>query len=344
MREQPSVQKMILNLATRKFPGRNSLLVARNIAGVKMIDILADDFVPPMGVPSNIFSRLRKTETLKDADFALVPHEWVHIRKNVHYIKYLNTLSHKIPIVIFNTGDISPKVKVSNCLEVRTFIHPWEELTNKLIVPYPSKAREWIPRAWHETPKISFMGQIPRLSKTSLFSFSWRSIFHIFDSSVYLQRKISFVRAKRLSRVFNVELVRRNTFTAFKKNPNLEKLSSEFQLSLNNSDYVLCPRGFGNTSIRFYETLSAGRIPLLVRSGNVLPFLAQGSNWAEYILEVDLLGDWEKSISEHWNALSFSSDYLRKQKMNVELFLTQLDYRSFIEKSFHEYLIPTDSN
>lgn len=343
MQEQLSLQKMILDLATRKLTGKNSLMVAKNVAGVKVIDILTDDFVPPMGVPSNFLSRLKISENLADADFALVPHEWVHVRKNVSYVEYLNSLSLKIPIVLFNTGDISPKVKISNCVEIRSFIHPWEEPTNKLIVPYPSKAREWMPRLWQETPKISFMGQIPRLSKTSLFGFSWRSIFHIFDSSVYLQRKISFFRAKRLSSLFDVELVRRDTFTAFKKNPNLEKLSSDFQSSLENSDYILCPRGFGNTSIRFYEALSAGRFPLLVRSGNVLPFLDPESNWAEHILEVDLFGDWETSISNHWNALSFSSDYLRRQKMNVNLFLTHLDYRSFIEKSFHEYLIPADS-
>ncbi len=344
MENGTSVKKMILDLSEDDSPPKNSLFVAEHIPGVKILDILSEAFVPPMGVPSNIFSKLRTTENLNDAAFVLIPHEWVHIKKNTKYVEYINSLSRKIPIVVFNTGDVSPKVHISRCLEIRTFIHPWEGARNKIIVPYPTKAREWKPRAWQHTPKISFMGQVPRLSRVSLFSFSWRSIFHIIDSSVYIQRKVSFVRAGRLKRVFEVEAVRRKSFTAFKKNPNLEKFSSEFQESLSNSDYILCPRGFGNTSIRFYEALSAGRIPLLIRSGNELPKLNHGSKWDEHILEIDLFGNWEKSISEHWRKLSLSSDYLRRQEMNAALFLTQLNYKRYLENIFKEYLIPAKSS
>jgi hypothetical protein len=38
------------------------------------------------------------------------------------------------------------------------------------------------------------------------------------------------------------------------------------------TDYTLCARGFGNWSIRFYETMASARIPLFVDTECVLPY------------------------------------------------------------------------
>ena len=46
---------------------------------------------------------------------------------------------------------------------------------------------------------------------------------------------------------------------------------SEFVDIMAQSVATLCPRGFGVQSIRFYETLSAGRIPILISDHYVLP-------------------------------------------------------------------------
>lgn len=45
--------------------------------------------------------------------------------------------------------------------------------------------------------------------------------------------------------------------------------------SLANSLTVLCPRGDGENSIRFFETLSAGRIPVLIADDTLLPLEVQ---------------------------------------------------------------------
>jgi hypothetical protein len=54
----------------------------------------------------------------------------------------------------------------------------------------------------------------------------------------------------------------------------------EFYDNIVNSDYVLCARGYGNNSIRLYEALSCGRIPVFIDSDCVLPY--------------DFLIDWKK--------------------------------------------------
>jgi hypothetical protein len=46
----------------------------------------------------------------------------------------------------------------------------------------------------------------------------------------------------------------------------------EFVENIAGSDYVLCARGWANCSLRFYEALSLGRIPLLVDTESVLPW------------------------------------------------------------------------
>jgi hypothetical protein len=44
----------------------------------------------------------------------------------------------------------------------------------------------------------------------------------------------------------------------------------EFTSVLEQSEFVLCPRGFGPTSYRFYEALSAGAIPVYVWEGELV--------------------------------------------------------------------------
>jgi len=55
---------------------------------------------------------------------------------------------------------------------------------------------------------------------------------------------------------------------------------AEFLTNLKNSDYTVCARGLANCSIRFYEALSLGRIPLFINTHCVLPY--------------DWLVDWKK--------------------------------------------------
>jgi hypothetical protein len=72
----------------------------------------------------------------------------------------------------------------------------------------------------------------------------------------------------------------------------------EFQDNIKNSHFTLCNRGAGNFSMRFYETLSAGRIPLILDTDLVLPY-EDKINWDDFIIKgktedeiVDKLLDW----------------------------------------------------
>jgi hypothetical protein len=45
-----------------------------------------------------------------------------------------------------------------------------------------------------------------------------------------------------------------------------------FSENLKKSEFTFCPRGNGNFSIRFYEALLSGRIPVVIKTDNELPF------------------------------------------------------------------------
>jgi hypothetical protein len=64
------------------------------------------------------------------------------------------------------------------------------------------------------------------------------------------------------------------------------RVRDEFVGNMFGCDYVLCARGAGNFSLRFYETLSAGRIPLLIDTDCALP-LSDRIDWKRHCVFVE---------------------------------------------------------
>ena len=65
-----------------------------------------------------------------------------------------------------------------------------------------------------------------------------------------------------------------------------EQTTLEYYDNILTSDYVLCVRGAGNFSVRFYETLLMGRIPIFVNTDCLLPF-EDKINWKEHVVWVE---------------------------------------------------------
>lgn len=60
----------------------------------------------------------------------------------------------------------------------------------------------------------------------------------------------------------------------------------QFLENLRNTDYTICVRGTGNFSVRLYETLAMGRIPIFVDTDCILP-LDHLLDWKRYCVRVD---------------------------------------------------------
>lgn len=93
----------------------------------------------------------------------------------------------------------------------------------------------------------------------------------------------------KLSRSNNIatNFILRKLYRAGVKNEEeKQKTSLEFFKNIESNLYTVCMRGAGNFSVRLYETLIMGRIPVLVASDAKLP-LENFINWQEHIVVTD---------------------------------------------------------
>ena len=61
------------------------------------------------------------------------------------------------------------------------------------------------------------------------------------------------------------------------------KGSEEYKNILSRSRFSLCPRGFNAGSIRFWESLQAGAIPVIISDDGLLP---DGFNWSQCVINI----------------------------------------------------------
>jgi len=83
----------------------------------------------------------------------------------------------------------------------------------------------------------------------------------------------------------------RGKIVSLKWSPRREKEKKEYQDVLARSRFSLCPRGSGPSTIRFWESLQAGAIPVLSSDAMALPKI-EGINWNDCIIQVP-----EKNLS-----------------------------------------------
>jgi hypothetical protein len=99
-------------------------------------------------------------------------------------------------------------------------------------------------------------------------------------------RATLLVKLKK-SPLIKSEFIKRKKYRAGVINNKAQhQTTEEFYDNILASDYVLCVRGGGNFSVRFYETLMMGRIPLYIHTDGFLP-LDKEIDWKKHVVWVD---------------------------------------------------------
>jgi hypothetical protein len=115
-----------------------------------------------------------------------------------------------------------------------------------------------------------------------------------------------------------------------------ERTTKEYYDNLLHSDYVVCVRGAGNFSVRLYEALLMGKIPIFVNTDCLLP-LSDEVDWKQHVVWVE----WEERhlivekvlfFHENLNRDSFKNiqlqnRYLWREKLTVSYFFEKI-YKS----------------
>lgn len=201
-------------------------------------------------------------------------------------------------VVVFVDGDDHVPAPADNTVVLRT------SLDRSLRGPRDVALPAWIadpglqpPRPHRDRPVVGFCGQaypldLPRrrvLKRAKLLGRVALTraglVERIGKHPAFLARPRA-VRA--LARATEVEprITLRSSMTRLDLDTRREReLYEEFVASLTESDYVLSVRGEGNYSYRLYETLAAGRIPVHVDTGAVLP-LESVVPWADLCVVV----------------------------------------------------------
>jgi hypothetical protein len=248
-----------------------------------------------------------------EADICVVPREWNHYlwHKKVNEVVALAEQAKQFgkKIIIWFRGDLSPIIPITNAVIFQSAIDRSKTGQNRYVAPYFIEDPRQTPRQGYplyrekrEVPVVGFCGY----GHASLIKLAYSMVANLkhnlsvaIGQSKYGPTPIipaTVLRAKslnRLSRDHRVEsrFIVRNKFFAgqnFKKrsSPEASSVVSEYFDNIFNTDYTLCIRGYGNWSIRLYETLACGRIPVFVDTDCTLPFDFK-VDWKKYCVWID---------------------------------------------------------
>lgn len=232
----------------------------------------------------------------------------------VNFIKSAKSLNKKV--LIFSSGDIGLTLKFKNVICVRLSGFD-SKLTNDTFImppfiedPYTKIDKEFRTLQKSKQPSIGFVGHanggvIKFIKEYAIFiklniKRIWSNKYVDFQSFY----PSGFLRHKYLKRLekdqnLNTDFIYRSKYRAgAKTKADLEKTTSEFYENMYNNPYTFCLRGLGNFSVRFYETLAMGRIPVLLDTDCKLPF-SEVIDWKKHCLIIN-----KSDISKFGNYLN----------------------------------------
>ncbi|MCB0368526.1 MAG: exostosin family protein [Bdellovibrionales bacterium] len=294
-------------------------------------------------IPTKPFkSMVEFVDAVDEAHYILLPHEYVFIRDEIEYLNELDEFAAKSgkKIIVFDYGDYSDKVILKNSIVLRSASYKSSLSINEIIVPafIEDLALESNLISLNKTskvPSVGFAGMVKLPSIQQEIKYQLRILrdkIYIFLNLIsrsnlqglYFRRKVVKILSNCSSCTTN--FIIRNSFSAHEKTitSDPKQLRQEYIDVLQSSDLSLVIRGDGNYSLRFFEVLSLGRIPLFIDTDSPLP-LESEINYDDFIVRVDHseLNKLPDIIAEFWRGLS-PEKYAEMQKTAREIFETQL--------------------
>lgn len=222
-----------------------------------------------------------------DSDIAVFPIPWEHVvadkgKFELFELFHDHVQEYGIPTIIFFLSDSDKPIPIKNTIIFRTSLNQSTRKKNEFALP-----------AWEENiienyfsgnlqlrkkgdkPTLGFTGYAPERSLI-------REVYNRAESFLKFKKpnkgSFSGVRSEALKVLSSNDLIKkqfilRDVFWGTQPDAaKRKKEKEEFIANIINSDYILCARGGGNFSYRFYETLSCGRIPLFINTDCVLPY------------------------------------------------------------------------
>lgn len=153
---------------------------------------------------------------------------------------------------------------------------------NVLFAPHAPKKQQYQDITVLPFPIYPINGVDPATEKNVLYSFIGLESHPIRKKIFALPRRPDVIIKKRGYWHF---YLRSEELVLLRWSARREQEKREFQDVLARSRFSLCPRGTGPSTIRFWESLQAGAIPVLIADAMALPEI-EGINWDDCIIRV----------------------------------------------------------
>lgn len=250
-------------------------------------------------------------DKLNDAEFVLLPMSWNYYYKTNQVDKvsiYLQTQNIEMkPVFSIVVGDMGSKVPNSFKGFVLRASGNKSKLSAKhlglpIFVDDPLRkfynTIQVFKRPFSNIPVVGFCGQASSFKLRTLIDISrvaTKNILSYLGYSYSDPQKLmstTYFRYKILSVLNDADEIKTNFIirdqyrAGIKTDKDSHSSTIEFYDNIKNSDYVVCMRGAGNFSNRFYETLAMGRIPVFVNTDCLLP-LEDRINWKNHVVWVE---------------------------------------------------------
>ncbi|MBW4451462.1 MAG: glycosyltransferase family 47 protein [Nostoc indistinguendum CM1-VF10] len=300
--------------------------LSNGIKAVPMLYPFWKEFIPNQKYPWNrihhnyieIGNSLFNMTSLKEADLAIMPANWRAIRGESWRDK-VNKQAQDISmqfaekvanngkeLVVFFAGDCcAEKVPIKNATIIRPAVYRSQKRQKDIIIPalVEDYVKEYLGglisiRQKSAKPVVGFCGLAQRDSwNLKLKTFTYHGL--MLSKSLKLgvsPYKGKILRNQAMRRLAESPSLVNTNFIITEGSESVylttqdpdkrQKTRAEFVKNMVESDYNLCCRGSANYSIRLYETLSCGRIPVFIDTDCVLPYDSV-IDWKKYCVWID---------------------------------------------------------
>ena len=251
-------------------------------------------------------------ETIEEADICILTMSWNYYLATdqyelaLKYIKKANAVGKQV--WTWMSGDFGVKLNLEadylvfrhsghrsqlpqNHIGMPAFINdPLEKYFQTSEVQYPSYSTQ---------PLVGFCGQANANFTKTAKEISIRIRHHLkyainktknFPQPIQSTSKLRADLLHQLEKAENIstKFIKRKKYRAgVKADKSQHESTFEFYNNILDSQYTVCVRGGGNFSVRFYETLAMGRIPVFVNTDCLLPLINQ-NDWKKHCVWVEV--------------------------------------------------------
>ena len=294
----------------------------------------------PFSEYKNIFEIV---STIYESDAVLLPHYLTDLATRVPYLEVVEHIAHKAgkKLIIFTTQDSPLPITRVNSIIIRPSAYASSLRANEIVAPALVEdlgaIHGVVPFTKGEAPTIGFVGRADFDSfKTRIKYFLRNYVLYTGSHRDGMYFRRAAIRAIQSDTRLSSHIISRRSFGAHRTTLELspEGSRTEYVESIKNSLFVLAPRGDGNYSLRFYEALSLGRIPILIDTDVMLPFEPE-LLYDDCIMRIPYsqVGRINEIVWTYWSQKS-ELELQQSQKKAREMFESYLYYPRFLRVLF----------